>query len=80
MERIFSAAKAEKCDVQFNRKVAEAYYFSRFLIEQSNNGAFYQQIAVMKYKEAQPAYAFRNKDPGLGKWYYRLSPATAPCS
>lgn len=66
------AARTQSCDVAINWTVANADKFSKFMVERSSDGLKYNTAGVVDYNSNIAAYQLLDRQPGSGKWFYRL--------
>jgi hypothetical protein len=60
------------CNIQLKWETAQAENFSHFVIERSNNGTDYSEIAVIFHSSLRTSYQYTDNQRDNNKWYYRL--------
>ncbi|HTN06155.1 T9SS type A sorting domain-containing protein [Agriterribacter sp.] len=65
-------ASAQSCNALLNWKVESVENFSHFVVERSSNGVQYEILSRLAYIAGQYNWAYKDTEPGNGKWFYRL--------
>lgn len=66
------SATVYDCAVRLNWQVQQASGFSHFVLERSNDGNSFTALQEIGFKSYSVVYDLEDKNPGDGRWLYRL--------